>query len=281
MSTELAPAFDSIDKRRLELIKRTVAKGATDAELASFLELAAKYDLDPFAHEVWCAISQRDGGNRNVLIMVGRAGLRKIAQRQGLRIDGDVVRERDEFTVTRNPDRTRTIQHSYTERVPGKDGLPQGRGPIVGAWAEVWDDGGQRGYFYAPIGEYKPTNPKKLQYSPWGSQESTMILAAAERQAIAMATPLGGLHAEGESVALDAGPEVSTVRPLLNEDDSSEGGLLPRPAYSVLMNAREVGYAPLSDWETVGMMVAGLTEEELEKWATEKHAILDAMGAQT
>ena len=127
--------------------------------------------------------------------MVGRAGLRKIAQQQHMRIDGDVVHENDIFEVTHNPDRTRTIAHSY----PAKD-----RGDILGAWAEVYDAEGQRGFFYALMSEYKPTNPKKLQYSPWGSQESTMILAAAERQALSMATPLGGLVAQGE---LDAGEE--------------------------------------------------------------------------
>jgi hypothetical protein len=265
-STSLAaPAYDSIDKRRLDLIRKTVAKGATDAELASFLELAKKYDLDPFAHEVWCAISQRDGGNRNVLIMVGRAGLRKIAQRQGLRIDGDVVRQNDEFAVMRQPDRTRLIKHCYEEG-PGPN-AEKGRGPIIGAWAEVYDDGGQRGYFYAPLSEYKPTNPKKLQYSPWGSQESTMILAAAERQAIAMATPLGGLHAEGETPALmgSAAPEL----------DAAQEPDLPDAALLVVQHAVEAGHAQLSDPATVAMMVGGMTEESLKAWAAESHAELD------
>lgn len=258
------PVFDDVPARQIALLKSTVAKGATDPELATFLELARKYDLDPFAHEVWCAISQRDGGNRNVLIMVGRAGLRKIAQRQGLRIDGDIVRQNDQFKVTRNPDRTRTIAHVYTE---GSAGDAKGRGPIIGAWAEVWDDKGQRGYFYAPIGEYKPTNPNKLKYSPWGSQESTMILAAAERQAIAMATPLGGLHVESEAAApvLDAGPVV---------EEASE---LPPEAMLVIEHASTVGHAQLSDPATVAMMVTGLPPESLAEWASEKHAELNEL----
>jgi hypothetical protein len=276
-SQSVAPAgtaFDSIDKRRLDLIRKTVAKGATDAELASFLELAKKYDLDPFAHEVWCAISQRDGGNRNVLIMVGRAGLRKIAQRQGLRIDGDVVRANDQFSVTRNPDRTRTITHVYSE---GPGDASKGRGPIIGAWAEVWDIQGQRGYFYAPLSEYKPKSEAKLKYSPWGSQESTMILAAAERQAIAMATPLGGLHAEGESVMslggtashseLDNASAVTDYQKTMQE--------LPAEARLVVDHAQEIGHAQLSDPATVQMMVAGMPQDELAKWASEAHTELN------
>lgn len=263
------PVFDDVPARQIALLKSTVAKGATDPELATFLELARKYDLDPFAHEVWCAISQRDGGNRNVLIMVGRAGLRKIAQRQGLRVDGDIVHERDQFRVTRNSDRSRTIEHVYEEgAIDAKDPLKRStRGPIIGAWAEVWDDKGQRGYFYAPIGEYKPTNPNKLKYSPWGSQESTMILAAAERQAIAMATPLGGLHVESEAATpvLDAGPVV---------EETPE---LPPEALLVIEHASTVGHAQLSDPATVAMMVTGLTPEPLAEWASEKHAELNGL----
>lgn len=270
-TTDLAaPAYDSIDKRRLDLIRKTVAKGATDAELASFLELAKKYNLDPFAHEVWCAISQRDGGNRNVLIMVGRAGLRKIAQRQGLRIDGDVVRQNDEFAVMRQPDRTRLIKHCYEEG-PGPN-AEKGRGPIIGAWAEVYDAGGQRGYFYAPLSEYKPTNPKKLQYSPWGSQESTMILAAAERQAIAMATPLGGLHAEGETPALTSGvASVVETAPVLAAE-----------AQAIVDRAVLLGYGGIySDAQTVDMVWQGLSSDaERDDWVANATADLDSFAAE-
>lgn len=263
-----APAYDSIDKRRLDLIRKTVAKGATDAELASFLELAKKYDLDPFAHEVWCANSQRDGGNRNVLIMVGRAGLRKIAQRQGLRIDGDVVRENDMFMVDRKPDGTRGIGHKYGM---GKD---EKRGGILGAWCEVTEqDGRQRGFFFAPIEEYKPTNPNKLKYSPWGSQESTMILAAAERQAIAMATPLGGLHAEGETpLALTSG-----LAPVLEA-----APVLAAEAQAVVDRANLIGYrGAYADAQTVDMTWQGLSSEaEREDWTANAMADLDTFAAE-
>jgi RecT family len=256
------PVFDDVPARQIALLKSTVAKGATDPELATFLELARKYDLDPFAHEVWCAISQRDGGNRNVLIMVGRAGLRKIAQRQGYTIDGDVHRERDVFRVTRNQDGTRWIFHEYEEADD------KSRGAIRGAWCEVRNrEGKQVGYFYAPLSEYKPTNPNKLKYSPWGSQESTMILAAAERQAIAMATPLGGLHVESEAVA----PVAEEVTPTLPEDE------LPPEAQLVLDHAQKVGHAQLSDSQTVAMMVSGMPAEELARWASDAHKELNGM----
>jgi phage recombination protein Bet len=182
-------AVKDIDAERFKLVKETVAQKASSAEVAMFLELATKYHLDPFAKEIWCAKSAgRDGGEGRLLIMVGRDGLRKIAQRNGIHIDGDVVRQNDEMTVVRTPNGDRTVAHSYT---PTGD-----RGDIIGAWAECREGGPlgrPLGYFYAPLEEYRPTNENKLKHSPWGAQVSVMILAAAERQALRQATPLSGL----------------------------------------------------------------------------------------
>lgn len=194
-----APFIDTIDQRRLALIKAKVSGGRnvvpTHSELAAFLELAARYDLDPFANEVWLAKSAgRDGGQGQLLIMVGRDGLRKIARRNGLEIDSDVVREKDRFVVVRTPERERRVKHEYM------GATEEARGPIVGAWCEVWDakTGKAMGYNYAPLSEYMPTNERKRQFSPWGSQVSVMIVTAAERNALRMATPLGGLLTPGE-----------------------------------------------------------------------------------
>lgn len=184
------PIYETVDAQRLALLQATVAKDAQPQEIAMFLELAQRYNLDPFAKEIWCAVST--GQRRQVLIMVARDGLRKIAQRNGLRIDGDVVRENDEFKVTRTRE-GRHIEHSYA-------GGTEKRGKIVGAWAQVWTGGAgeERGYFFAPIEEYMPTSEGKLKYSPWGSQKGVMILSGAERQALRQATPLSGLLVEGE-----------------------------------------------------------------------------------
>lgn len=196
--------IDSINAQRLALIKNTVAKDASVAEVGMFLELAAKYDLDPFAKEVWCVKGKNeDGGTGRLLIMVGRDGLRKIAKRAGIHIDGDVVHAKDGFEIVRSPNGNRTVTHTW--------GNPAARGDIIGAWAECragGPEGQPLGFFYAELDEYMPTNARKLQYSPWGSQKSVMILAAAERQALRQATPLSGLLVEGEAdrnLELEAG----------------------------------------------------------------------------
>src|ERR1700733_11086706 len=137
-----------VHPERIKLLQGTVAKGASDADVVRLVELAMRYDLDPLAGEVSLMRNRsrgQDGEEResSVSLMIRRDGLRKIADRNGLRIDGDVVRQRDAFKIERKPDRSRSIEHAYTG-VPaeGSDpSAPEGdaaalsaRGPIVGAW---------------------------------------------------------------------------------------------------------------------------------------------------
>lgn len=215
MSTDLAQSRAFLARARadyapeqIKLIKSTVAKGATDAELAMFLELSARYGLDPFAKEIWCVPGgSRNGERKDMLVMVGRDGLRKIARQHGANVSCDVVRENDDFQAQHLPDGSVNVAHAY--------GKPADRGEIVGAWARVSIDGRTEGYFFAPLKEYRPRSEGKLKYSPWGSQESVMILAAAERQALRMALPLSGVLAQGET---DRNDEVAEGLPEAEED---------------------------------------------------------------
>lgn len=175
----------------MNLIASTVAEGATRAQLHMFLELAAKYDLDPFAKEIWCAVPRsKDGAPRTdkVLIMVGRDGFLKIAQRnpdfRGL--DGDVVCEKDLFEVERTADDKRLIVHKY--------GIE--RGKIIGAYAIVFRANRHPTYYFAPIGEFRPDAPSV--YSQWSKGPSSMILKCAEAAALRRAFSITGLVAEEE-----------------------------------------------------------------------------------
>ena len=68
--------INQLTAEQIELMKRTVAKGATDDEFKMFLHLAHKYGLDPFAKEIW--FIKYD--NSNPTIMTSRDGYLKIAQ---------------------------------------------------------------------------------------------------------------------------------------------------------------------------------------------------------
>jgi len=257
------PAIDLINERQRDLLRSRAAKGCNEAELAQFLELCVAYQLDPYAQEAWCAKGRgKDGGEGRLLIMVGRDGLRKIAHRNNLSLDGDVVREHDRFHVTRNPGRERVIEHEY-------EGGIETRGGIVGAWAEVFDQvGAQRGYFYAPLSEYRPTNEQQLKFSPWGSQESVMILAAAERQALRQATPLGGLLAEGEDARIGEPPlpDMTTADQLAEWAPNAE---LAGAILAVIARAAELGHAGLSDYATIELTLKGRSEAVAQAWVSE------------
>lgn len=263
------PAFDLINERQLSLLRNRAAKGCSDSEIAQFLELCVAYKLDPYAQEVWCAKGRgSDGGEGRLLIMVGRDGLRKIAKRQGFELDGDIVREKDRFHVTRTPERQRVIEHEY-------EGSAEQRGPIVGAWAEAYDQRGvQRGYFFAPLSEYRPKNERQLKYSPWGSQESVMILAAAERQAARQATPLGGLLVEGEDARINEAPAdvPASLADRISEwapDADTADGIL-----KVIKRAGYLGHAGLADYPTIELTLKGRPLADIELWIVEAWAEL-------
>lgn len=179
---------------QVRLLKRTVAKQCNDDEFVYFLEVAAFYNLNPLVGEVYAAkMAGANGEGGRVAILIGRNGYLKMARSQShfRGIDGDVVRKNDVFKVKRSQG-GREVIHEY-------EGDTAARGEIVGAWSEVYrDDESRPYYFFAPMHEYRPTNEKKLRYSPWGSQESVMIQKCAYVGALRIAFNISGVYEEAE-----------------------------------------------------------------------------------
>ena len=164
-------------RTQIDTIRNTVAVGANDNELSMFLNIAAKYELDPFLREIWFA----NMGNRNT-IMTGRDGYLKIANRDP-NFDGmksDVIHANDRFLKDGDD-----IKHAYNM---------QNRGAIVGAYAIVYrKDRTHPTFCYAPFSEYN-----KGGRGVWGQYPSAMIIKVAETMALKRAFSISGLVTEEE-----------------------------------------------------------------------------------
>ena len=160
----------------IETIKKTVAVGASDAELKMFLSIASTYCLNPFLKEIWCI---KMGGR--AVITTSRDGYLAIANRdkhfRGM--VSDVVYSNDNFIKTKDG-----VEHSY------KVG---NRGQIVGAYALVYrDDRDFPTYFFAPFKDYYKKG------GTWDIYPHAMIVKVAEAMSLKRSFAISGLVTQEE-----------------------------------------------------------------------------------
>lgn len=181
------------NQEQVNLIKNTVAKGATNDELQMFMYLANQYSLDPFKKEIW--FMKYSG---QTTIMTSRDGYLKYAQLnedfEGLM--SFVVKEGDVFEIDAS-------EYKVTHKFGAK------RGPILGAWARCDRKGKKPFIAYVEFSEYNKGT------SIWKNYPSAMIQKVAEVFVLKRAFGINGLVTKEE---IDAGEtEVQATENIVEE----------------------------------------------------------------
>lgn len=222
---EIAPAdaFGKLTRAQIDLIKRTVAQGASDDELKLFITICHGAQLNPFlrqAHLVpfW---DNRTGTERRV-VLVGIDGLRAIAESSGAYAGNDdaIFEGEAELEYTGYDKKQHKVKHPDKATVSVYKVVEGQRYPFTATarWSEYW-----------------PGEKKDFQ---WRRMPYMMLGKCAEALALRKAFPklLSGIYANEE---MEQAVQVAEASPEIKQ----------AKAFSSLLNLiRKATQAEIGEW---------------------------------
>ncbi len=177
---------DRLTPEQVELLKRTVAKGASDDEFALFLHQCERTGLNPFARQIYCLgrRTRDDAGNWVVAMVtqVGIDGQRLVAERTGLY-------------------RGQTVPVFFDAAGNAREVWLDTRKPPVACKVGVMKEGfAEPLYVVALYDEYVQRKRDNQPAAMWANKPTVMLAKCAEAAALRKAFPqeLSGLYTEEE-----------------------------------------------------------------------------------
>lgn len=194
----------NLDKDKIELLKRTFCKGATNDELELFIHACNRMNLDPFMRQIH-AVKRWSDGKEVMTIQTGIDGYRLIAERTGKYLPGKectfAYKDNKVFSAT-----------AFVKKL-GSD--------------SQWHEIGHTVYWDEYVGKKKDGSPTGM----WRDKPHVMLGKCAEAGVLRKAFPaeLSGVYTkeEMEQADIDTGeilkkPPVQFVEELISDEEAQE-----------------------------------------------------------
>ena len=209
MTTSIVPAGNNsitVPEAKYDLVRAMFAKGCSETEFQVLIELANRYQLDPFLRQIWAV----KYGDKPANIFVGRDGMLAIAHRSG-QFNG--------------------MEPNIIYDADGKN--------VIGATCSVW----RKDMTHPFVGESFADEDDQKQ-SVWLQRQKTMLIKVAMARALRYAFPITGLYlpeefglSEEEAYKISQRDSDITVKP---EPVKEQAPAEPMPKPKVIMLQQQV-----------------------------------------